>query len=295
MTGFAATNTIIMIDGQTKINVSINIKSLNSRFFETSCKLPYALSHLETTFIKLLKSQLVRGHIYFTIHMQESKLFKGTVEPSFNLIEGYLAAVEKIKQQFGLSGSLTIEQVLRIPDAFIMPQQEVDEHVEEQLLATTKELIKKLIETQKKEGSQLFMDFIERTKRLQQEITAIEKSSTELVALQKVKLQTAIEELAASESEDQLAEMRKNSLYAMLDKMDIHEEIVRFKTHLQNLGDILNNTIHEKGKLLDFTLQELGREINTIAAKCSDASIGSRAITVKVELEKAREQVQNIV
>lgn len=295
MTGFAAINTTIAVDDQTEINVSISIKSLNSRFFEATCKIPYALSHMETTFIKLLKNNLVRGHVYLTVHMQESKLFRGTIEPSLNLIEGYLAAVEKIKQQFGVSGTLTVEHIVRIPDAFIMPQQEIDEHIEQQFLTITQELIKKLIATQKKEGHQLFVDLIERVNRLQQEIIAIEQASADLIAQQKTKVQAAIEELANAGTEDQLAEMRKNSLYAMLDKMDIHEEIVRFKTHLKNFSDILNNTAHEKGKLLDFTLQELGREINTIAAKCSDASIGSRAITIKVELEKAREQVQNIV
>jgi len=89
--------------------------------------------------------------------------------------------------------------------------------------------------------------------------------------------------------------MRKNALFALLDKMDIHEEIVRFKSHLKSLHHQLDSAEIEKGKRLDFTLQELGREINTIAAKCSDATIGALAINVKVELEKAREQTQNIV
>jgi len=81
----------------------------------------------------------------------------------------------------------------------------------------------------------------------------------------------------------------------MLDKIDIHEEIVRFKSHLATIDEQLSAPEAEKGKRLDFTFQELGREINTISAKCSDAAIGKRAINVKVEIEKAREQVQNIV
>lgn len=295
MTGYASTNTVINIDERTKVNVSMSLKSLNSRFFEASCKLPYALSHMETTLIKLFKLQLGRGHIYFNVHMQESKLFKGSIEPSINLIEGYVHAIEKIKQQLPLSGSLTIEQILRIPDAFTMPQQEVDEAVEQQLLEVTQDLINKLIDAQKKEGIQLAADLQTRVARMQQEITEIEKESGRLIEQQKAKVQAAVEELTVSGSEDQIAEMRKNALYSMLDKMDIHEEIVRFTSHLKNFNDHLNSEIREKGKQLDFTLQELGREINTIAAKCSDASIGSRAITIKVELEKAREQVQNIV
>jgi uncharacterized protein (TIGR00255 family) len=92
-----------------------------------------------------------------------------------------------------------------------------------------------------------------------------------------------------------LADMRKNALFALLDKMDIHEEIIRFKSHTENIKKQIAGQSIEKGKKLDFTLQELGREINTITAKCSDALIGAHAIDIKVEIEKAREQIQNIV
>jgi uncharacterized protein (TIGR00255 family) len=124
-------------------------------------------------------------------------------------------------------------------------------------------------------------------------ITAIEQASLLLAEEQKTKINEAIKTLEVDES--QLAETRKNALYTILDKMDINEEIVRFKSHLASLKQQLAAQTPEKGKRLDFTLQELGREINTIAAKCSDARIGSQAINVKVEIEKVREQVQNLV
>ena len=98
-----------------------------------------------------------------------------------------------------------------------------------------------------------------------------------------------------SGTEDAHAELQRRAVYTALDKMDINEEIVRFKTHLKSLRSTLASDAAEKGKRIDFTLQELGREINTIAAKCSDASISTRAINIKVDLEKAREQAQNIV
>jgi uncharacterized protein (TIGR00255 family) len=92
-----------------------------------------------------------------------------------------------------------------------------------------------------------------------------------------------------------LAEMQKNALYVVLDKIDVHEEIVRFKNHIQTLQNSLISKDIEKGKRIDFILQELSREINTITAKCSDGTISSHAINIKVELEKAREQTQNVV
>ncbi len=295
MTGFASTTAVIAVD-TTKTNVSLSLKSLNSRFFEASCKLPYLLSSMETSFIKLFKTRLLRGHIYFTIHLQESQILKGNVEPSLPLVQGYLAAIEKIKKQFPtIQGSLSVDNLLRIPDMFSMPEQSINESVEKQLLEITHNLINSLLEAQQKEGAVLAADLTERIRRLSLEIEEIHKESTALIEQQKIKVQTAVQEIAQMANEDQIAEMRKNALYAVLDKMDIHEEIVRFKSHLKNFNDQLQSPAHEKGKQLDFILQELAREINTIAAKCSDASIGKRAINTKVELEKAREQVQNIV
>lgn len=90
-------------------------------------------------------------------------------------------------------------------------------------------------------------------------------------------------------------EIGRSAVYVVLDKIDIHEEITRFKSHIENLQKLIEDKKIEKGKRLDFTLQELSREINTITAKCSDAGISTRAIDIKVELEKAREQTQNIV
>ena len=110
---------------------------------------------------------------------------------------------------------------------------------------------------------------------------------------QKEKIAVALKEFEADENQQN--EIQKNAAYALLDKIDIHEEIVRFTTHLGVLEKEIRADKVEKGKRLDFTLQELAREINTITAKCSDATISTMAIDIKVELEKAREQSQNIV
>jgi uncharacterized protein (TIGR00255 family) len=126
-----------------------------------------------------------------------------------------------------------------------------------------------------------------------QDIAAIEKDSAVLMAAQKDKVTKTIQEVTGETTS--LIDLQKHAAYALLDKMDINEEIVRFKSHLKNLSAQLNSQDIEKGKRLDFTLQEMAREINTIAAKCSHATISALAINIKVELEKAREQTQNIV
>jgi len=293
MTGFATRAIVIQRDDGSKVNIAISIKSLNSRFFETTFKLPYTLSSIETELIKILKAKLLRGHIYLTIHMGNQVLLKGVVEPSMSTIEGYLTSIDHIKSTFNLSGQLSLDALSQLPNVFIMEEKEIDQDVIKQISDATDSLIDVLIKTRKEEGLALKNDIMQRISIMEKEIKEISASATSLLEEQKNKVNAAIAEIELDETK--LAEVRKAALYAILDKIDIHEEIVRFNSHLAKLNQTLESAELEKGKRLDFTLQELGREINTIAAKCSDASIGARAINIKVELEKAREQTQNIV
>ena len=293
MTGFATKAITLPLDAVNNINVSLSIKALNARFFETTIKIPYALSHLETDFITLLKAKLLRGHIHLTIHTSNQALLKGTLEPAMETIEAYVNAACAIKEKFTLEDHLSINTLLTLPNVFVSKEKEIGESTTKILFDTLTQLIDELITSKQKEGAALKADLLQRTAVMQEEMTHIEKAALQLLETQKEKVHQAIQEIELDETK--LAEVRKSALYAVLDKIDIHEELVRFKSHLKNLQDTLESAPLEKGKRLDFTLQELGREINTIAAKCSDASIGSRAINIKVELEKAREQTQNIV
>lgn len=293
MTGFAAKTLVIFSDKGAPVNVSISIKSLNSRFFETTCKLPFALNNLETEFIKLFKTRLLRGHIYFTIHTSRQNSFSCTVEPATDIIKGYLQSVDVIKKEFGLEGKLTLNDLLRMPNVFNVAERELEEKGIKQIFETIDILIEDVIEARKKEGATLQKDIDQRIVIMQQSVNTIEQTFTSLMERQKALIADELAQLEATE--DEMADTRRQILYASLDKMDIHEEIVRFKSHLSNLVTQLGTTSIEKGKRLDFILQELAREVNTMAAKSADATIGSLAINIKVELEKIREQVQNIV
>ncbi len=294
MTGFSAKTLVIFPDKEHQVNLSISIKSLNSRFFETTCKIPFGLSNFETDFVKMLKAKLHRGHIYFTIHSSSQHLVSCTVEPATDVIRGYLSAVETIKKEFHLGGELTLQQLLQLPNIFNVEEKDIEDEKSIKLIFETVEhLINDVIEARKKEGALLKKDLEQRMLNAQHEIEAIERAFTALMEQQKA---LASQELGELESlSDEVAEPRRQVLYAMLDKIDIHEEIVRFNSHLNNFLMHLASPAIEKGKRLDFILQELAREVNTIAAKCADSTIGGFAINIKVDLEKAREQVQNIV
>jgi uncharacterized protein (TIGR00255 family) len=293
MTGFASKTLQLPLDNQSKVNVSMSVKTLNSRFFETTCKLPYTLSNFETEFTKILKQRLSRGHVYLTIHMSSQNLIEGMIEPSLPTIKGYLHAIEVMKKTFELPGTVTINDLLQLPNIFNVEEKTINEQAIKFLFTTFNEIIDSVIATRQKEGEALTVDLKKRASIMQREIDEINTTSLVLMEAQKQKVADLIKELESNENEQ--VDTRKQALYYALDKMDIHEEVVRFKSHLTNLHAQLESAEVEKGKRLDFTLQELAREINTITAKCSDVPISSLAINVKVELEKMREQVQNIV
>lgn len=218
---------------------------------------------------------------------------RGSVEPAMGTVESYLSAINKIKDQFGVQGETTISDIIDLPNVFGTTEQTLDEASTQLVVKSVEDLVDTVLAARKQEGAVLKEDIMKRVTLMEQEIAAIEENFKQAIAEQKEKIQAILQDVESDENK--LADIQKNAMYVMLDKMDINEEIVRFKSHLANLKEQLESDTVEKGKRLDFTLQELGREINTIAAKASNAAMGSHAINVKVELEKAREQTQNIV
>jgi uncharacterized protein (TIGR00255 family) len=293
MTGFASKTFMFTVPSGEHSSISINIKSLNSRFFETSIKLPIGLSHLETVLIRKFKETLRRGHIYVTAYVGNPNIFDGNIVPAMTVIDGYTHAMKQITTKYNLPDKITLDNILRLPNIFAKEEQPLDEASTNLLLSTITELIDKVMQERSTEGATLAQDIDNRIAVINKEMDFITARAHVFVEECKKKVHTTLQEIGADEN--LIANAQKSGLYAMLDKIDIHEEITRLKSHLHNLIETLQTTEIEKGKRLDFTLQELGREINTITAKCSDAIISTHAINVKVEVEKIREQIQNIV
>lgn len=293
MTGFASKTITITKGSDQKAHISMMLKALNSRYFEANTKLPPSLSHLETDLIKQFKKHLVRGYIHFVVHVDNPSLFKGNVTPSINTVKSYMKAIQKIQDAASIKGELTIDALVRLPNVFSIEEQVLDKPTAQAIIKATDLLIKQVISERKKEGLQLQKDLHNRFAFMKKEIDAINKRFVAHMNEQKKKLTQLIDDLNGDESD--IADARKSAIYAVIDKIDIHEEIVRFESHLENLASLLQSKQLEIGKRIDFTLQELAREINTITAKCSDSQISSQAINIKVEIEKAREQAQNVV
>lgn len=294
MTGFS-TKAVTLTGQQGDVcHVTMSLKSLNSRFFETTCKLPQPFSYLETDIIRLFKKKLRRGHLYFIVHASNLDIFQGEIKPCLTTVRAYVKAIEEIRSTVNIQVPISLDHILRLPDIFSTQIAQMNKEMEKLFMTGIDELIAALMVERNREGAYLAEDMQGRIGMLEDLIKLVMERSSIAIGIQKKKAQEAIDILETEPSS--LVESQKIAHYMALDKMDIQEEITRFEGHLKNLRMHLFNTKdEEKGKRIDFILQELNREVNTIGAKCSDSEISAHAINIKVEIEKIREQIQNIV
>jgi uncharacterized protein (TIGR00255 family) len=293
MTGFATTSVEIATLEGAPITFLLTIKSLNSRFFEMQCRLPTPLQSFEIDLIKICKERLGRGKITLTINVSDTTYFKSNFIPSLAQAQSYINALQQIQAHCNLPGTLTISDLVGVEAVVAHSESTLEADAYQSIVQALEVLLNKLQETQAKEGQRLASDIVARMQLLTATIEHIRIRAEQLSNERKHIGEEGIANHHISNLE--LLELKRSHLYQELERMDITEEIVRFKSHLVALKSLLDNNEHEKGRRLDFIVQELGREINTIAAKASDTEIASLAITCKVELEKIREQGQNII
>jgi uncharacterized protein (TIGR00255 family) len=291
MTGFGSKTVALPLEKDQKISLSIEIKSINSRFFEAACKLPNFLGHMEVKIAGMLKEKLIRGRIYLTVRLEEEGVLEKIV-PSFRLVEEYLQAINKIKKDFKIQGELSVTDVIRLPGVFVSEKGQLKTEIELSIFKHIEKVADVLLKSREVEGKSLQVD-------LDKSFSICSDKIEKIKALFKIFMQHQKDEIkrisASYQKGDEQAKLKLDELYSTLNKIDIHEEITRFDSHLKSIKKVLKDSGIEKGKRLDFILQELMRESNTILAKCSNFEISSAAVDIKVELEKAREQAQNVV
>ncbi len=300
MTGFSSSIITMTqspsLEGPKKeVYLAFSLKTLNSRFLEVNCKLPYSLAFLETELIKYFKKRLLRGTVQFSIYMSSQSALTGTIEPSLATIAGYLAASKTIQDTFNLEGTLTLPVLLNLPNVFETREAPLEEHFIERIMTELDSLTDECINTRIQEGKSLEKDLLERIENIQNFMKEVEPQTKKVIEQKKEHLFTTLHALLKETNQEVISDVQTSFIFNQLEKLDIHEEIVRTNNHLERIRTIIESTEVESGKKLDFTLQELFREINTIASKCQDSLIGNLAINIKVELEKAREQTQNVV
>ena len=277
-------------DGRTLI---VEIRSVNHRYGEISIRLPRHCYHLEQEVKKTVAERLKRGKIEVSI--QEDKAGGATVAPTLNLAlaRGYLEAFRTLKEELALEGEPTLPLVAAQRDVFVMREEAAagEEELQGMLLATVRHAVSVHEEMRKREGVALLEDFLARRAVLTRLMEQIEKRAPTVVAEHAIRLRERLRQLLGDTTLDEARLFQEVAL--MADRSDISEEIVRFMSHHQQVDEAL--TCGEPvGRKMDFLLQEMNREVNTIGSKANDGPLASLVVELKAELEKIREQVQNI-
>lgn len=277
-------------DGQRKITVEI--KSVNHRFLDVMIKVPKKLNFFEANIRTLLKKYIQRGKVDVFILYEDLTENTNVLKYNQELAKEYWLYFEKMANQFRIVNNITIADLAKFPEIFTMEEQGIDEESLWNLLErAVTEAVQKLIETRKAEGENLRQDMLAKLDGMLAHVDYIERRFPELIAEYRINLKNKVKELLDGAQLDDARIVTEVTIYA--DKICVDEEVVRLKSHIQNVKAILSEQ-EGVGRKLDFMAQEMNREANTILSKSNDMEITNRAIELKTEIEKIREQIQNI-
>jgi uncharacterized protein (TIGR00255 family) len=269
----------------------IEIRSINHRYFDFSSRLPLLVSPLEQKIKDFLSQYLVRGKVTLSISLN-SQNGMDPVLIDTDKLKFYKKELQKAAKKVGFKADLSVSDVIRLPNVFTVESKEQDpEKLWKKLQPELKKAIIRVIHMQEKEGSALVEDILARLSKIETNSRKIETLSQEMVPAFKEKLEKKISELTSSSQLDSNRLEQEVALFAQ--HHDITEELVRLRSHMGIFKKILAHE-REVGKKLDFLIQEMNREVNTISSKALSSEISQSVVEIKTEQEKIREQIQNI-
>lgn len=273
--------------------LKIELKSVNHRYLDINIKLPRYLIYLEESIKKLIKERLQRGKVDVFVNFEFAEASAVDVKVDISLARSFKSALEELKSELEIDDSIRLNNILSISDVIKTEKKELDEDlVWETIKESTMKALDKMLEMREYEGEQLKKDIHVKLENIESIATRIEERAPLVVDEYKSKLneriQIILEDVVAVDM-DRLA--MEVAIFA--DKSSIDEELTRLKSHVSQLREILSEK-ESIGRKLDFLIQEFNREVNTIGSKSSDTDIVKAVVELKSEIEKIREQVQNI-
>jgi len=276
-------------DGRT---LAVEIRSVNHRYGEITIRLPRHFYPFEQEVKKTVAERLKRGKIEVSI--QEDSSGAAITVPTLNLTlaRGYLEAFRTLKGELNLEGDPGLALIASQRDVFAMKEEPITEELlHDALMATVRHAVAVHEEMRKREGATLLEDFLNRRATLTRLVKQVEKRAPTVVAEHAARLRERLRQLLGENPLDETRLLQEVAI--MADRSDISEEIVRFMSHLQQFDEALTSG-EPVGRKMDFLLQEMNREVNTIGSKANDTLLAARVVELKAELEKIREQVQNV-
>ncbi len=287
MTGFGRAE---VTEGDRKITVEM--KSVNHRYLDVNIKMPKKLNFFEAAIRNELKNYIQRGKVDIFITYEDFSESNVSVKYNKDVAGDYLKYLKEMAEEFGLDDDVRVSTLSRYPEVFSMEEQDVDEDaLWALLLKAIQGASESFVETRIKEGENLKNDLVAKLDGMLEHVAFIEERSPQIVAEYKQKLEAKVKELLEDTKIDEGRLLMEVTIFA--DKVCVDEELVRLRSHIETMKENLieGGSI---GRKLDFMAQEMNREANTTLSKCNDLSISNHAIDLKTEIEKVREQIQNI-
>ena len=272
--------------------ILVEVRSVNHRYLDLNIKVPRIYGFLEDAVKKQASDVLARGKVdlYVSVRAKEGSDLK--ITPNMPVIDGYMAALQAIAQRYGMEQSVTPQQLLQMPDALAVDKEEADAEVlTSEVLDVLKQALNEHSAMRDREGKKLCEDIAYRAGLIRGYVDFVEQRSPVSVEEYRQRIAARMEELLDGSELAQQRILNEAALFA--DKVAVTEEIVRLRSHLGQLESMLQSPV-AVGRKLDFLVQELNRETNTIGSKANDYEIAKIVVEMKAEIEKIREQIQNL-
>ena len=271
---------------------TVELRSVNNRYLDCSVRLPRMLSFAEDAVKQAVKASVSRGKVDVYISVRSEGGEEVSIQLNKTVLEGYLSAMRQMVTDYGVTADISTSSLSRLPDVFIVEKPEVDE---EQLMSDLMGVVSKALESYDAmrctEGAALDKDLRSRGQTILQYVSLVEAGNSKTVSDYRARLEAKLREVLENTAIDESRILTEAAIFA--DKVAVDEETVRLRSHLEQMNTMLTAG-GAVGRKLDFLLQEMNREANTIGSKCTDVNLARIVVDIKAELEKIREQTQNI-
>ena len=273
-------------------DITVEVRSVNNRYLDCTVKLPRMLSFTEDAIKQAVKGTISRGKVDVFVSMRAEGASDVQVTLNAPMVEGYLAAMRQMARDYGIQEDISVSLLSRMSDVFTVEKPQVDEDaLQADLLQVAGKALESFDAMRTREGKALEEDLRSRGKTIEGLVSQVEAGSAQTVSDYRTRLENKLREVLQNTAIDESRILTEAAIFA--DKVAVDEETVRLRSHLEQMNNMLT-TGGAVGRKLDFLLQEMNREANTIGSKCSDVRLARIVVDIKAEMEKIREQTQNI-
>ena len=274
------------------MEITVEIRSVNHRYFEFSAKTPRSYGFLDDKLKNFLQTRIARGKVEAYVQIKKVGAGIGSLQVNRELLHDYVNVLRELCSELNVQDDLSATSLLRIPEAFDMQQEvEEEETVVQEVLSAAEIAVDRFTEMRMREGENLKKDVLERLANIEQNVGRVETNTEQTLTVYRNRLYAKIHEVLGDRTVDDQRVLTEVAIFA--DRIAVDEETVRLRSHIQQMRAMLEETV-PVGRKLDFLIQEFNREANTIGSKAQNTQTAQIVVEIKADIEKIREQIQNI-